>query len=328
MLGAFFSLLAAFSFALNNATTRRGVVNGTVIQGMALTVPIGVPLFAVLVMIFGQWSALFNFTPRAILYLSLAGCLHFLWGRYCNYRASKAIGANLQGPASQTDLLFTLLLAVWVLGEKLTPLRVVGIILVVGGPMLTMFDDIRQAKAQEAKKTASGWQPSYVEGYTFAVLSGTGYGVSPIFVRLGLQDVGIGASFAGPLVSYVAATLVFSLIYLIPGQWAHVRSTDRKSAKWFCLAGCTVFVSQMFRYLALSVAPVTVVQPIQRMTLVFRFFFSWWMNPQHEVFGGRVIVSTAVALLGAIILSISTDLVIDHVPMPGWLSDILRLEWP
>ena len=328
MLGAFFSLLAAFSFALNNSITRRGVIGGTVIQAMAITVPLGVPLFLILVVVFGQWAALFAFTPRAIIYLSIAGVLHFLWGRYCNYRASKAIGANLQGPASQTDLLFTLLLAVWVLDEKLTPLRILGIILVVGGPMLTMIDDIRQAKALEAKKTATGWQPSYVEGYTFAVLSGTGYGVSPIFVRLGLQDVGIGAGFAGPLVSYIAAMLVFSLLYLVPGTWAHVRATDRQSAKWFCLAGFTVFLSQMFRYLALSVAPVSVVQPIQRMTLVFRFFFSWWMNSQHEVFGGKVIASTLVALAGALLLSLSTDFVIAHVPLPQWLADLVRLEWP
>ena len=149
MLGALFSLLAAFSFALNNATTRRGVVGGTVLQAMGITVPMGVPLFLALTLAFDQWGALFSFTPRAIFYLSIAGVLHFVWGRYCNYRASKAIGANLQGPASQTDLLFTLLLAVWILGEKLTPLRVVGIVLVVGGPMLTILDDLRSAKAKD-----------------------------------------------------------------------------------------------------------------------------------------------------------------------------------
>ena len=28
----------------------------------------------------------------------MAGIVHFVWGRYCNYRAVQAIGSNLAGP--------------------------------------------------------------------------------------------------------------------------------------------------------------------------------------------------------------------------------------
>ena len=45
MLGAFLALLSAALFGFNNAATRRGVLNGSVIQGMAITVPMGVLLF-------------------------------------------------------------------------------------------------------------------------------------------------------------------------------------------------------------------------------------------------------------------------------------------
>ena len=94
-------------FALNNAMTRRGVLTGTVVQGMAITVPMGAPLFFLLLLVFGQVGVLLQFSGMTILYLSIAGVLHFVWGRYCNYRASKAIGTNLQGPASQSDIIFT-----------------------------------------------------------------------------------------------------------------------------------------------------------------------------------------------------------------------------
>jgi len=87
-------------------------------------------------------------------------------------------------------------------------------------------------------------------------------------------------------------------------------------------------VSQMFRYLALSVAPVTVVQPIQRLSLVFRFFFSWWMNPGHEVFGSRVWISTIVSLLGALALTLTVDQIRDYLPLPDSLAAFLRVEWP
>ena len=228
MLGAFLSLLAATMFALNNAMTRRGVLTGTVVQAMAITVPMGAPLFFLLLLVFGQVGALTQFSGLSILYLSIAGVLHFVWGRYCNYRASKAIGTNLQGPASQSDIVFTLALAMWLLDEKLTPLRVLGIVLVVAGPLVTMVGDLRAARDMQKPVETEGFQPLYVEGYLFAVLSGTGYGLSPIFVRLALRDtgMGIGGGLAGAFVSYVAATLFVSLFAFLPGQIAHVRKLD------------------------------------------------------------------------------------------------------
>ena len=330
MLGAFLSLLAATMFALNNAMTRRGVLTGTVVQAMAITVPMGAPLFFLLLLVFGQVGALTQFSALSILYLSIAGVLHFVWGRYCNYRASKAIGTNLQGPASQSDIIFTLALAMWLLDEKLTPLRVLGIVLVIGGPLMTMIGDLRAAREQHKPESTEGFQPLYVEGYLFAVLSGTGYGLSPIFVRLALRDtgLGVGGGLAGAFVSYVAATLFVSLFAFIPGQIAHVRKLDPSTRNWFIGSGLTVMLSQMFRYLALSVAPVSVVQPIQRLSLVFRFFFSYLLNRDHEVFSSKVWISTAVALVGAILLSLSAEQVTAFLPLPDWLAAIIRIEWP
>jgi hypothetical protein len=98
----------------------------------------------------------------------LAWCiLHFVWGRYCNYRASKAMGANLVAPIQQWNLLVTLVLAIVVLGEELTPLRLLGIGLVVLGPMLTY--ERRRGKAAGAKAVPDKprmFQPNYAEGYT------------------------------------------------------------------------------------------------------------------------------------------------------------------
>jgi drug/metabolite transporter (DMT)-like permease len=330
LLGAFLSLMAAMMFALNNATTRRGVLTGTVSQAMAITVPMGVPLFFLLLLAFGQLDALTQLSWTAIGLLSIAGVLHFVWGRYCNYRASKAIGTNLQGPASQSDIVFTLALAMWLLDEKLTPLRVLGIALVIGGPLVTMVGDLRAARAMRGPSSTKGFQPVYAEGYLFAVLSGTGYGLSPIFVRLALRDtgLGIGGGLAGAFVSYVAAACVVALLALAPGQIAHVRKLDRRTRNWFIGSGLTVMLSQMFRYLALSVAPVSVVQPIQRLSLIFRFFFSYMLNREHEVFGGKVWVSTGVALMGALLLSLSAEQVTALLPLPEWLADLAKIEWP
>src|SRR5262249_5328076 len=147
-------------------------------------------------------------------------------------------------------------------------------------------------------------------------LSAVGYGLSPVLVRMGLEDRGVGTALAGGLVAYIAATMVFSLVLLWPGQWKHVWSTDREAAKWFTFSGFLVFFSQMFLYMAMSIAPVTVVSPINRLSILFRMFFSRLLNPQHEVFSGSVWLATIVSMAGAVLLSLSTDVVQSLIPLP------------
>ena len=113
-----------------------------------------------------------------------------------------------------------------------------------------------------------------------------------------------------------------------PGRLRHALAVDRESAKWFTFSGVLVFLSQMFLYMAMSVAPVTVVSPINRLSILFRLYFSRWLNPQHEVFGRSVIAGTVVSLVGALALSLSTQAVQDLLPLPDALVAILAWHWP
>jgi uncharacterized membrane protein len=337
VLGGLLALLSAAGFAFETATARRGVVTATVTQALAVTVPIGVPIFFVLAAAFGGLTAIAGFSTQAIAYLALAGILHFTWGRYCNYRATKAMGANLVAPVQQSNMLVTLAIAIVILGEHLTLLRILGIGLVVLGPALTYgrrkpvlgpAEGRTRVAPDPAASARKMFQPNYAEGYLFALLSSTGYGISPVLVRLALEDKALAASLAGGLISYAAAALAFALVLLLPGQWRHVRALDPGAAKWFAVSGVVVCFAQMLRYMALALAPVSVVTPIQRLSLVFRLYFSRIINPEHELFGGRIVAATAVSLLGALALSVSADLVQAALPLPDWAKAALNWQWP
>jgi drug/metabolite transporter (DMT)-like permease len=333
MLGGLLALLAAATFGFNNASVRRGVLNSSVLQGMAITVPIGVPLFLLAAVATGQLGALFGLPLEAMLFLAAAGVMHFIWGRYCNYRATKAVGGNLSGPFQQANLVIALVLAIVLLNESLTPLKILGIALVVLGAAVTVRAKPKKPAAGKSVGAAAvqeraAFEPKYMEGYSFALLSAVGYGVSPILVRMGLENAGAGASLAGGLISYSAAAVVITLIMLLPGQWRHVRAIDPGSIKWFTLSGFLVFLSQMFRYIALSIAPVTVVAPIQATSAAFRVVFAWIINRDHEVFGLWVVLGILISMLGAVALSVSTDIVLAHVALPDFLVEIANWRWP
>src|SRR5579871_6403033 len=82
MLGGLLSLLSALTFAFNNAGIRRGVLGGTVAQAMAVSVPVGIPIFVLPMLVSGATDALLAFSARDVWLLSIAG----EEGEQCNGR--------------------------------------------------------------------------------------------------------------------------------------------------------------------------------------------------------------------------------------------------
>jgi drug/metabolite transporter (DMT)-like permease len=326
MLGGILALLSAVTFALSNATVRRGVLTGTVLQAVAISLLVGLPLFLAAMAVSGGFAVLMTFDMRMLVLLAAAGLVHFALARYCNYRATQAIGANLVAPVQQYSQVITLLLAISWLGEALTPLRILGIVLVLMGPALTLRSD-NKAKVSALPSGVTPFAPQYREGYLFAFLSSLGFGLSPILISMAFEIKGLVIGIAGGLVSYVAATLFVALAFLLPGQRSSARAIDRESAKWFLISGAAVGVSHLFRYMALAIAPVSVVSPIQRLSMIFRLYLSAWINPHHEVFGGRIIAGTLISFLGAITLSLSANDIVRALPLPPALMSFLTWSW-
>ena len=337
MLGAFLALLASATFALSNVTARRGVLTGSVLQALVVTIWLGIPVFLVVALVAGQFGAFAGFPLTSAAYLALAGALHFVLGRYCNYRAISAIGVNLAGPVQETALLVSLALAVWLLGEFLTGLKILGIILVLLGPAIILRvtrkrpsdkEDAESSAEQPEESAATAFQPRFTEGYIFAALSALAYGTSPILIRAGLRGTDPGTGIAGGLISYIVASLIVAPLLLHVATRRDILSLRFPAAKWYTVAGVVLCLSQMVRYMALSIAPVTIVTPIQRLSIIFRVLFGWMINRDHEVFGYGVLGGMLVSLIGALALTLDTSYILSLVPLPSFAIDLAGWRWP
>lgn len=332
MLGAAFAALSAASFGLNNAMTRRGVLTASVGQALAIGVPIGIPMFLLFALAGGGLGAIPRFSEGAILVIVATGLVHFILGRYCNYRSVKAMGANLSGPVVQLSMVVALILAVTLLDESLTLLRLAGIALVLLGASLMRGTEAPAASAVTVGAVGGGrsvaappapFQPHYAEGVLFGLLAACCYGVTPILIRMVVQGGALAESMAAALLSYCAATAVIALTMLWPGQLRHVLSIDPVPARWFLGSGIIATISQAFLYLGLAVAPVSVVMPILQLHLVFRYLFARLLNPQFEVFGNTMMLAIATSVTGAVTLSLDPDS-LRVLPLPDALVALLR----
>jgi len=320
MLGGILALLSATTFALTNAAVRRGVLSGSAVQATALSIPVGVPIFFAALLLAGEPGLVARLPRASMIAFGVTGVTHFVIGRYANYRAIGAIGANLSGPVMQFNLVVSLILAIAFLGEALTPLRILGIGLIAIGPAILARDQRRRGTA----RATTVFKPRMVEGYAFAILAATCYGLSPVLLRFAGQGRGLAAGLAGGVISAATASVAIFVLLALPGHWRDLRRVNAHAAKWFLFSAVMVYVSQIFYFMALAIEPVTVIAPISSLNNVFRIHFSSWLNPRHEVFGPAVWVATAVSCLGVFVLSASTN----ALPLPAAWETVLNWHWP
>ena len=319
MLGGLLALVSAVTFAITNAAVRRGVLSGSAVQATTLSIPVGVPVFLLALGLGGGFGA-FGQLPRAsVIAFAITGVTHFIIGRYANYRAIGAIGTNLAGPVMQFSLVVSLVLAILFLGETLTLPRIVGILLILAAPAL-----VSREGASRAQRTAPAaeFTPRMVEGYACAALAAICYGLSPVLLRYAGGGRGLDAALAGGVISAASASVVILLLLAAPGHWREIRSVGPEATRWFLFSGVMVYVSQIFYYMAIALAPVAIVAPVSALSIIFRIHASRWLNPRHEIFGPQVMIATALSFLGVIVLSIS----VDALP-PAW-SALFGWHWP
>lgn len=304
--GALLALGSAFSFSVNSILVRRGFADAgaTAAQGAFITVLLGVPFGLAAVLITGQ---IFNFdliSLNGYLLLSAAGVVHFGVGRYCNYRGIAAIGASRAVTVQAVAVPYSILMAVVLLGERPTLLMYLAIALILVGPFLMIE---RRPKRPAAVAAAQGEGESsrveirQLEGYVFSLLAALAYGTSPILIRAAVQD-GVGTAAIGTFVAYVAASAVLTAGLVLPAQRELVHAINFRYMRLFGGAGFSVFLAQLLRFFALSLADVSIVNPLMRTVGVFTLILSYLLNRRLEKITLGVVLGVLVSFAGAALL--------------------------
>lgn len=326
--GALLALGSAFSFSVNSILVRRGFADAgaTAAQGAFITVLLGVPFGLAAVLITGQ---LFNFdliSLNGYLLLSAAGVVHFGVGRYCNYRGIAAIGASRAVTVQAVAVPYSILMAVILLDERPTLLMYLAIALILVGPFLmierrpkrpTPPPSPRPSSANREREEAPGAPQGggesprveirQLEGYVFSLLAALAYGTSPILIRAAVQD-GSGTAAIGTFVAYVAASAVLTAGLVLPAQRELVHAINFRYMRLFGGAGFSVFLAQLLRFFALSLADVSIVNPLMRTVGVFTLILSYLLNRRLEQITLGVVLGVLVSFAGAALLVLGAAL--------------------
>jgi len=272
----------------------------------------GVPMFLIASLVAGQLLRIGDLSLQAFGYLTAAGVIHFVVGRYFNYQAIGAIGASRTGPIQALQIPYSIFVAFIFLDEGVTLWMAIGIGLILLGPVVMVERrapvPVTAAAAPTPAPSSAPARPQLrqVEGYTYAALSAIAYGTSPILIRAALEGES-GLSILGGLISYTAAAAVLLASVVIPSQRAFVATLSPLTFRVFFGAAVAIFLAQMFRFIALSLASVAVVSTMQRLSSVFTLMLTWVMNRDLETITARLIASVIISVAGAVLLVIASS---------------------
>ena len=121
-------------------------------------------------------------------------------------------------------------------------------------------------------------------------------------IRFALEDTGLGVF--GGFIAYAAAGLVVLPLLGKPGQIGALKELGGTTHKWFFAGTLTVFLGHMFRFLALTYAPVAVAIPLLRSQVIVAILLGYLVNREYESFDRRVLAGIGVAVVGSVALVI------------------------
>ena len=337
MSGVTLALIAAAIFGFQNAAARRGVITATPLHGMIITVPTVVPLLALISYCLGGLAAMQTWSYQTYMLAGAAGVMHFVIGRFSNYNSMQALGSTLSTPIQQLSTVASLFCAVTILGESLTGLNIFGIALVSIGPALLIAGRRRYASSE----VDTTFVPDLKRGILHGMVCVVGYGGSPILIVLALQSAGGLASgeklvetyLAGGAFAHSSAILLFSYIFasayviimgLNSNGFNSLSSMSREGLRWFLVSGFMIAVSQVFRYTAFTLAPVSVVVPIQRLSIIFRLLFNWYLNRQYERIETKIVIGIILSVFGAAALGVDTTVALNWLDLNPVIYSILN----
>lgn len=229
----------------------------------------------------GLCAQLPSLPPRAYGFLALSGlCTGGSW--LCYFHALKLGPVSRVVAVDKSSTVLTMLLAWLLLGEPLTWLKGLSIVLI-GAGTLCMIQP-----AQEARKAHSGlgWLPYAAFSALFAALTA-------ILAKIGIENV--PSDLATALRTTVVLVMAWGMVG-IGGKREQLRSIESGELRFLVLSGVATGLSWLCYYRALQEGPAGVVVPLDKLSIVVTVAFS--RIALKERLGRRALAGLALLVAG------------------------------
>jgi transporter family protein len=221
-----------------------------------------------MVLIIGSAGSISDISGKSLLFLVLSGiATGASW--ICYFKALSVGNVNKVVPVDKSSTVLSVILAIILFGEtnhlavKLvgTALLAVGIFLMIEKKESKRTEDVPEERTPERRI----WLPYAVGSAVFAALT-------TILAKVGISDV---ESNLGTAIRTCVVLVMAWLIVFLKGKQGQVKSIDKKELQFILLSGIATGASWLCYYYAVQKGSVSVVVPIDKLSILVAIAFSW-----------------------------------------------------
>ena len=214
-----------------------------------------------MVFIVGSFNTINELTTKTIIFLILSGLATGLsW--LCYFKALQLGNVNKVTPIDKSSTILTMVLAMIFLGEKITFLKFISIILIGIGTYLMIEKKKDNKQAQDNK-----WLLYAFGSAIFASLTS-------ILGKIGIEGV---ESNLGTAIRTIVVLVMAWIVVFVTKKQSEIKKIDKRSWKFLLLSGLTTGLSWLCYYKALQDGEASIVVPIDKLSIVITIVFSYFI---------------------------------------------------
>jgi len=222
---------------------------------------------------------------RSLLLFASAGLIGTVGGRLTRFLAIEKVGAAVAAAVGNLTPLIASLLAILLLGERVTLPILAGTVVIVVGTVLLSTSGQRL-----------GFRPWQI---VLPLTSATCFGIVAIIRKVALGEMG---PVLGTAINVTTAMIAFSTLMLASGHHG-LRKCRGRTLVYFVAAGITENAGVFLTFVALGFGAVSVVMPLASSTPIFVLLFTPFFLRGVEILTARVAVGTVLIVLGVYLIT-------------------------
>jgi transporter family protein len=276
------ALASAFLSATATIFVRQGLRRSDPYTGVWINMMVGVVGLWICVLATGGVGRV---STRSLLLFAAAGLIGTVGGRLTRFLAIDKVGASVSAAVGNLTPLIATLLAIALLGERVTLPIVTGTIVIVVGTVLLSGSGQRL-----------GFRPWMI---VLPLTSATCFGIVQVIRKVALGEMG---PVVGAAINMTTALIAFSGIMLGMGHRG-LQSCRGRSLGYFIAAGLAENAGVFLLIVALSIGAVSVVTPLTAASPLFVLLLAPFFLKGVEVLTARVVVGTVLIVLGVYLIT-------------------------
>ena len=255
-----FALLSAFFAGITAVLSKVGIKNVNSDLGTAIRTIVVFVFAWLMVFVVDAWDGITSITSKTLIFLVLSGlATGASW--LCYFKALKLGDVNKVAPIDKSSTVLTMILAFVFLGEEVTILKGICIILI--GLGTYMMIEKRESDEKTGKNT---------EWLVWAILSAVFAALTSVLGKIGISD--IDSTLGTAIRTFVVLIMSWIVVWVSKSQ-SGIKNITLRTLVFLVLSGITTGLSWLCYYKALQDGQASVVVPIDKLSILVTIAFSY-----------------------------------------------------